>query len=211
LKNFHDAIYSTLLLVIKDCNIIIKMVKFMNDNHFVFSKTEEILDRLELLDIYCVADQVQAELVILGASGILLFMEMKKQTFRPTRDVDVNVLSTTNYDQIYELLQKVKIDTVGGVMELPPMEDFKKTELFKLEGIDFEAIKIYVPPIELLACTKIFSTREKDLRDLKETDILNLCCIEKLLDMVEEYKGYMINPDTNVHQLKEVLKEKGML
>ena len=58
------------------------------------------------------------------------------------------------------------------------MEDFKKTELFKLEGIDFEAIKIYVPSIELLACSKIFSTREKDLRDLKETDILNLCCIE---------------------------------
>jgi len=190
------------------------MVKFMNDSHTVFSKTEEILDRLELLDIYCVADQVQAELIILGASGILLFMEMKKQTFRPTRDIDVNVLSTTNSDQIYELLQKVKIDTVGGVMELPPMEDFKKTELFKLEGIDFEAIKIYVPSIELLACSKIFSTREKDLRDLKETDILKLCNIEKLLDMVEEYKDYMINPDnpdTNVHQLEETLKEKGIL
>ena len=186
----------------------------MNDSHTVFSKTEEILDRLELLDIYCVADQVQAELIILGASGILLFMEMKKQTFRPTRDIDVNVLSTTNSDQIYELLQKVKIDTVGGVMELPPMEDFKKTELFKLEGIDFEAIKIYVPSIELLACSKIFSTREKDLRDLKETDILKLCNIEKLLDMVEEYKDYMINPDnpdTNVHQLEETLKEKGIL
>jgi len=185
----------------------------MNDNRAVFSKTEEVLDRLELLDIYCIADQVQAELIILGASGILLFMEMKEQTFRPTRDIDVNVLSTTNSSKIYELLQRVKIDTVGGVMELPPMEDFKKTELFKLEGIDFEAIKVYVPSIELLACSKIFSTREKDLRDLKETDILHLCDIKKLLGMVEEYKNYMVNPDnpdTNVHQLEEILKEKGI-
>ena len=82
------------------------------------------------------------------------------------------------------------------------------------EGIDFEAIKVYVPSIELLACSKIFSTREKDLRDLKETDILNFCNLEKLLDMVEEYKGYMINPDnsdTNVHHLEEALKEKGIL
>ena len=185
----------------------------MNDNQSIFSKTEEILDRLELLDIYCVAGQVQAELIILGASGILLFMEMQKQTFRPTRDIDVNVLSATNSNQIYELLQKVKIDTVGGVMELPPMEDFKGTELFELEGIDFEAIKIYVPSIELLACSKIFSNREKDLRDLKETNILNHCNIEKLLGMVEEYKGYMINPDNpdiNVYQVKEILKVKGI-
>ena len=186
----------------------------MYDNHSVFSKTDEILDRLELLDIYCVAGKVQAELVILGASGILLFMELQKRTFRPTRDIDVIVLFTNNSKQIYELLQKVKIVTVGGLMEFPPLEDFKKKELYKLEGIDFEAIKIYVPSIELLACTKIFSTREKDLRDLKETAILELCSVEKLLDMVTEYKNYMINPnnpDINVHQLEGILKEKEII
>ena len=90
------------------------------------------------------------------------------------------------------------------------MEDFSGGELFMIEGVDFQSIKIYVPSIELLACSKIFSTRQKDLQ---ETDILDLCDKEKLLAMVEEYKTHMINPgnkDINVYSLDNILKEKGI-
>ena len=53
-----------------------------------------------------------------------------KNTYKTKpQDIDVNVLTTTSSDQIYALLQKVKINTVGGVMELPLMEDYKKTEI----------------------------------------------------------------------------------
>ena len=72
----------------------------------------------------------------------------------------------------------------------------------------------YSQPLKTLplACSKIFSTREKDLKDLQETDILNMCDREKLMGMVEEYKGYMINPnnlDVNVHKLALILKKRG--
>jgi len=177
----------------------------------LFNKTDEIIDRLELLDIYCIQNNVQAELIILGASGLLIYMEMKNKSFRPTRDIDVNLLSASNPDKIRELLELVKIDTVGGVMELPPMEDFSGKEIFKIEGAEFANITVYVPSIELLACTKIFSTRKKDLVDLQETDILVMCEIGKLMRLVDEYKSYMMNeknPDANIHQLKQILIDK---
>ena len=37
----------------------------MNNDHAVFSKAEEIIDRLDLIDIYCIEQGVQAELTIL--------------------------------------------------------------------------------------------------------------------------------------------------
>lgn len=185
----------------------------MNNYNTTFSKTDEIIDRLEILDILCHQQNVQAELVVLGASGILLCMELHEQTFRPTKDIDINLLSTSDKKKIQELLQQVKIDTVGGVMQLPPMEDFKGDEIFEIDGLDFEAIKIFVPSIELLACSKIFSTREKDLEDLKKTDILDTCDKEKLMEMVDEYKDHILNPnnfDLNVYELDNIFEEKGI-
>lgn len=93
-------------------------------------------------------------------------------------------------------------------------EDLRNKEsLFELD-LDFSAIRVYVPTIELLACCKIFSTREKDLIDLKETPILEKCDTEKLLEMVAEYREYLLNPsnrDLNLYELDNILKEKGIL
>jgi len=179
----------------------------------MFNKSDEIIDRLELLDILCMEDNVEAELVVLGAAGILLCMELVNRTFRPTRDIDVNLLSSSNKDRIHQLLREVEVDTVGGVMELPPMEDFEGDNLFKISGIDFEAINVFVPSIEMLACSKIFSTRQKDLQDLQKTDILLACNKDKLLSLVEEYTPHMLNPnnpDSNIHSLENILLEKGI-
>jgi Nucleotidyltransferase of unknown function (DUF6036) len=141
-------------------------------NHGVIRNADEILDKLYTLDYLCLKRNIVAELVVLGGSGILLFMELNGKKFRPTRDIDVNLLATNNMEALISSLAEVNIGIVGGVMEVPPMEDFKKKDsLFELD-VDFSAIRVYVPSIELLACCKIFSTREKDLIDLKETSIL---------------------------------------
>ncbi|GKV69768.1 hypothetical protein NCCP2716_22660 [Sporosarcina sp. NCCP-2716] len=74
-------------------------------------------------------------------------------------------------------------------------------------------IEIYIPSIELLACTKIFSKREKDLQDLRDTDLLLLCDKQELLSMADEYLGYMLNPedpDLNYHQLRSIPDQKGI-
>lgn len=179
----------------------------------IMKKSDEIFERLDILDILCEKQKVKAELVILGGAAILILMEMNNRTFRPTRDIDVNILSATNYEEIYKLLEQSNIDIVGGVMELPPMEDIRDGAKYKID-LDFNSIKVYVPAIELLACTKIFSKREKDLRDLEESSLLDLCDKNKLIKMVEEYKENMLSQndiDINVHQLEHILIQKGIL
>lgn len=66
-----------------------------------------------------------------------------------------------------------------------------------------------MPQIELLACTKIFSKRQKDLADLEKSSILDLCDLKKLRKMIEEYKSYLPNPsdpNLNLNHLKERLE-----
>lgn len=177
-----------------------------------YNSMYEIIELLHVLDYKCHKQKIVAELVVLGGSGILLFMELHDQKFRPTMDVDINLLSTNDIQKLRSLLEDLDIDIVGGVMEFPPMEDFKKGSMFKLD-VDFTSIDVYVPDIELLACSKIFSAREKDLVDLEKTMILENCNKEKLLDMVGEYKMYLLNPDNfnlNLHSLTRIFNEKGI-
>ena len=177
-----------------------------------FFNTNDIVDSLNTLDYLCIKNGVVAELVKLGGAGILINMEAEGQEFRSTQDIDVNIVSTNDFDKMYEILREANIHVVGGVMEVPPMEDMMETGAkFELKS-NFQAIKVYVPSIELLACAKIFSTREKDLEDLRNTDILDKCNIPKLLQLVDEYKDYVLNPSNmnmNLHELDNILKKKG--
>lgn len=173
--------------------------------------TQNILHKLFILEGLCLKEGVKADLLILGAAGIALLMEIDDLTFRQTRDIDVNLLDTSDTEAIRKLLFKNGIEIVGGVMELPPMEDLREDN--RQLDIGFEALRIFLPSIELFACAKIFSKREKDLDDLENTDLLNACDMEKLMPMVEEYKGYVLNPndpDINVHQLFAILAKKGI-
>ncbi len=143
----------------------------------------------------------------------MLLLEMHKRKFRPTRDIDINLLSTSDEESIRKILQKLAIDVLDGVVEVPPMEDFRDKEKLKIEGTGFQCIEVYVPTVELLACTKIFSKREKDLQDLQDTDLLLICDKDTLMEMVDEYKDYLINPndpDLNYHQLVHIFKQKGI-
>lgn len=178
----------------------------------ILTKTDDVAEQLERLDLYCQLNGVKAELVMLGGAGLLVLMELLGNEFRPTRDVDVNILKATDLDLVRQSLYEADIHIVGGVMSLPPMEDIKDGKKYKLD-MDFQAITVYVPSIELLACSKLFSKREKDLRDLRDSTLLDLCDITTLLSMVEEYKPYMLNPsdpDENVHQLEVILATKGI-
>ncbi|GLC90345.1 DUF6036 family nucleotidyltransferase [Lysinibacillus piscis] len=172
-----------------------------------------ILDKLSEVDIICGERGVNAEILILGGAGLLLLLETHNRKFRPTRDIDINLLSTNDEEGIRKVLKELAIDVLDGVVEVPPIEDFREQEKFRIEDAGFEHIKVFVPMIELLACTKIFSKREKDLQDLQDTDLLDICNKEKLLAMVNEYKDYLINPndpDLNYHQLLRILKQKGL-
>lgn len=179
--------------------------KFWNKN--------EVLKTLNTLDYYCKQKSVSADLVMLGGSAILTLMEINEENFRPTLDVDINIINVSDIKVFTEQLKKVNIEIVGGIMEVPPLEDLENEKsLYEIEA-DFEAIKVYLPNLELLACCKIFSTRDKDLKDLENTTILEKCDKEYLISLVEEYKLYLLNPsnpDLNVHQLNRIFGEKGI-
>lgn len=178
-----------------------------------FHNSEEIIAYLDLLDITCATKGIKADLVILGGAGIALVMALRERPFRMTRDIDVNILNTSDETEIATILKEFEIDIVGGVMDLPPIEDFREKENHLQIDADFEAIRVFVPSPEMLACAKLFTKREKDMLDLKNSELLSICDKEKLLSMVEEYKDYMLNPDdtfVNVHELVNLLAEKGI-
>ncbi|MET3576111.1 DUF6036 family nucleotidyltransferase [Bhargavaea ullalensis] len=187
----------------------------MEKDHDQYTKSEEIVDHLFLLDFLCIQAGVKAELVVLGGSGILLQLELNNHTdFRPTQDIDVNVTSATNFDAIYEQLKKANIHPVGGVMEVPPLEDFQEEDSRQELDVPFSNIRVFVPSIELLACCKIFSKREKDLEDLESSSLLEMCNQELLGDMIAEYEENLLNkhdPNLNLHQLERILDEKGIV
>lgn len=175
--------------------------------------TKDILLILARLDEQCRSQGTQAELMLLGASAIKILCDLKGMEFRSTRDIDVNIVAASSMEEIRHLLLINGIDIVGGVIDVPPMEDFVEGTKFLINSNYFTNIRVFVPTIELLACSKIFSTRGKDLEDLKESDILKLCDIPKLMEMIDEYKEYALNKDDlnlNLVELPCILKEKGL-
>lgn len=176
----------------------------------LLQERDEILFVLYELDEQCQKKKTTAELILLGGAAIFLFLDSHGVYFRPTRDIDVNIIETSNINEMRDILRENQIDIVGGVMELPPMEDFINSKKYLIDS-GFTNLRVYVPSIELLACAKIFSAREKDLLDLRNSDLLKLCDIDKLMEMVEEYKDYVLNfknLDLNFHELACILEEK---
>ncbi|GGK06884.1 hypothetical protein GCM10007063_31790 [Lentibacillus kapialis] len=135
--------------------------------------------------------------------------------FRPTNDIDVEIIAAQNMDVFLEGLREANIQTVGGVMEVPPIEDLtSKDNLLKLGDQGFTNISVFVPSLEVLACCKIFSKRQKDLNDLIDTDLLLTCNKKELTKLIDEYnKPHTLNindPDINIHQLDNIFLEKGI-
>jgi len=168
---------------------------------------EDVVERLDRLDILCELHGVEVNLVLLGGAGMIVAMEMNGREFRPTIDIDVQLLSSNDKVSVLKIFEELSIDEITGVVDFPPLEDFQAGLKVKIES-DFQAINVYVPEIELLACTKIFSKRRKDLVDLESTSILDLCDLSKLRRMIEEYKSYLVNPEDpnlNLYYLQERL------
>lgn len=176
------------------------------------TKASQIVDKLELLDIMCEREGVNAELIVIGGSGLHLLMELYKKEFRPTRDVDVQLLNASDMEEINRLLRELNIHVVSsGIAALPPLDEYdKKDAKYEIEEA-FTNIKVYVPTPELLACTKIFTNRPRDLMDLKKS-LLDICDLAVLRYHIDDFKNYTLNPNDpnlNLYEIEQILKEKG--
>ncbi|MBP1968360.1 hypothetical protein J2Z83_000452 [Virgibacillus natechei] len=186
----------------------------MMDKKRHFDSSKEIIEAMYYLDNYCILKNIHAEIVLMGGSAIMITLGiLNGMNFRSTNDIDVETISTTDMDLLQESLDLSNIHLVGGIMEVPPLEDLKeKDNLYEIHQ-DFSDINLFVPNIEILACCKIFSKRQKDLDDLENTPLLDACDKGKLLEMVNEYKVELLNPndpDLNVHQLDNIFRQRSI-
>lgn len=128
--------------------------------------------------------------------------------FRGTYDIDVIVRDYMGSSPIVrECLESSNIENVT-VVDLPPEEDIE----FK-ETIKYSNLEVCIPDFEYFALTKIFSDRLKDEVDLIESDILKYCDKEKLLNLVDEYKNDVLNPNNpnlNLLNLEEYFQKHGL-
>jgi len=71
---------------------------------------------------------ISYEIVIVGASGILLFIELlnKKTTYRSTRDIDIRVTEGTVTQELKAAFQEYEIEIDEGVIQFPPRENFQE-------------------------------------------------------------------------------------
>lgn len=172
---------------------------------------DDIIEKLHDADLACLREGVKAQLLLLGGSGLLFLMKMLGVEFRTTSAVTVNILTATNTQRVKIVLRNTFIAVLD--VTLPDTRDFKEVRYAKVETELFKAIEVYVPSIEFLACTKIHSSRDKDLEDLKNTAILDVCNKQVLLELVEEYKARLVERNItflNYCQLRSVMEERGI-
>lgn len=57
------------------------------------------------------------------------------------------------------------------------------------------------------ACIKSLTDRKKDYEDVMKSGILDRCDIQKLIDLIEEYKDYILNPNPLYSYYPDILVE----
>ncbi|MGA4519250.1 DUF6036 family nucleotidyltransferase [Solibacillus silvestris] len=177
------------------------------------SNYKEVLVNLELLDAFCTVNNTTGQLIMFGGSAILVSLELQNRPFRPTADIDVGILTSSDEKALIESLQAANIDLISGTIEVPPKEDLVDVSKFKLDIGTLDSIEVFVPSMEMLACTKLFSKRQKDLDDLEQTQLLDACDKNKLQDLIDEYTPYVLNPehpDWNYHKFDDIRAVRGI-
>ena len=161
-----------------------------------FSK---ILENLELLNTELQSLGKTANVVIVGGSAVSLL----SGGLRQTSDIDyLGELPLSDMElRKYQLSNDVeKIFVVPDISEVSFGKELKYSNL-----------TVYVLSWEDLAIMKFYSTREKDLQDLKSFILPNIYDFAKLKTRLDYYKADYIfdlgNPDLNLNQYINILGE----
>ena len=168
-------------------------------------KAEAIRIELLALDEACQDKEVKATFIVVGgAAGELLFNYYDK-TFRATRDIDIGGLEVSNDQAFQTLLKDFYIEEVDGHLT-PDVHEMKEIdEIFQYDE-EFTNIEVWVPTIEIWVCLKALTNRQKDLEDIRDTGILEVCDASKTISFIEEYKGYLATDNPLNNHYDEILK-----
>lgn len=159
----------------------------------------KILEKLSQLNSELEKHNKFAKIIVTGGSAVSLL----SGGYRETRDIDYigSLPLTVEQLQTFQLSNDVeKIFVVPDISEV----SFDKE-------LNYSNLTVLVLSWEDLAIMKFYSTREKDLQDLKNFILPNIYDFAKLKTRLDYYKADYIfdidNPDLNLNQYINILGE----
>ena len=159
----------------------------------------KILEKLSQLNLELARQDKFAKIIVTGGSAVSLL----SGGYRETRDIDYigSLPLTVEQLQTFQLSNDVeKIFVVPDISEV----SFDKE-------LNYSNLTVLVLSWEDLAIMKFYSTREKDLQDLKQFILPNIYDFTKLKTRLDYYKADYIfdidNPDLNLNQYINILGE----
>lgn len=159
----------------------------------------KILEKLNQLNLELEHQDKFAKIIVTGGSAVSLL----SGGYRETRDIDYigSVPLTVEQLQTFQLSNDVeKIFVVPDISEV----SFDKE-------LNYSNLTVLVLSWEDLAIMKFYSTREKDLQDLKQFILPQIYDFEKLKSRLDYYRADYVfdidNPDLNLNQYAQILVE----
>lgn len=163
--------------------------------------TEEIFKEINK-ELYKIG--AYAEIALFG--GQLGLYHLGESDYRMTMDIDVMLGNIE--DKALKILNDYGVHSIGGVMEIPPIEEVTMKEV-----LEYSNLKVYIPDIEMFALSKIMTTRPKDYYDLKDTKILDYCDLNRLKELIDYYQDDLLwkeNPNNNYLSFDDFLKKRNL-
>lgn len=174
----------------------------------------EVMRHFMYLDLLCHEENVTMEITIFGGTAFLL--RLGEENFRFTMDIDYKLEGISREDAIKDILAHLPaiFQNLGGFPFYPDRDMYKEDlTLYEFEQKTFTNLRLNLPSIEMLALSKLMSSRGKDLDDLLELPILEKCDLEKLSNLSEECKSYMTDYEyhqSNYSEWENILLKRGL-
>ena len=158
----------------------------------------KILSTLERTNSLLADKGAKGKIIVVGGSAIALLTRGE----RVTTDIDyIGSLSLSSK----ELNELSLSNDIEGILIVPAVEEMLFGDEFNFTNLD-----VYVLSWEDLAIMKMYSTRQKDLEDLKEYILPNIKLFYRLKGRLRyyecDYVGNLNDPDLNYNSYESLVK-----
>lgn len=158
-----------------------------------------ILENLESLNKHLQAVGQTAKIIITGGSAVSIL----SGGLRQTSDIDYLGSLPLTERELYQFQMSNDVEKIFVVPDISEVSFDKE--------LNYSNLTVLVLSWEDLAIMKFYSTREKDLQDLKTFILPNIYDFAKLKTRLNYYKADYIfdidNPDLNLNQYHSILSE----
>lgn len=158
-----------------------------------------ILENLKSLNEHLQGLGQTAKIIITGGSAVSIL----SGGLRQTSDIDYLGSLPLTEKELYQFQMSNDVEKIFVVPDISEVSFDKE--------LNYSNLTVYVLSWEDLAIMKFYSTREKDLQDLKQFILPQIYDFKKLKTRLDYYKADYIfdldNPDLNLNQYTNILSD----